>query len=133
STSRGVAHQCCLLQIERLDHSCEIIGIAVHVVSRRSLAGSAVPTSVMRNDTEAFLHQKKHLTVPSIGAKRPSMGERYDWAFTPVFVVDCRAVFHCNRTHVSFLLKFVRAELRLVCRFNWPAPTRERLFPSQRT
>src|SRR5262245_4010445 len=44
-------------------------------------------SAIMRNYAEAVLREEKHLAVPSVGAQRPAVRERYDWAFTPVLVV----------------------------------------------
>eukprot|EP01042_Synura_sphagnicola_P011405 gene11405-14576_t len=39
------------------------------------LAGTAMATAVMGNDTEAFLQEEQHLVIPVIGAERPAMVE----------------------------------------------------------
>src|SRR5215203_1033062 len=64
----GVAHEYGILEIERLNHSCKIVGIAVHVIPRRGLARPAMTTAVVRDHAEAILREEKHLTVPSVGA-----------------------------------------------------------------
>jgi hypothetical protein len=84
----GVAHEHGVLKIERLDYGCKIVGIAVHVIPRRGLARPAMATTVVRDRAEAVLHEEKHLAVPSVGAQRPTVRERYDRAFAPVLVVD---------------------------------------------
>jgi hypothetical protein len=69
----GVAHQRGPLEIERLDHGCEIVGVGVHFVSGGGLAGAAVTPPVMRDRAEAVLREKEHLPVPCVGAQRPAM------------------------------------------------------------
>jgi hypothetical protein len=71
-------------------------------------------TPVMCNYAEAVLREEKHLAVPSVGAQRPAMGERYDRAFAPVFVVDFRTVFCCDPAHKIFPLIVVSATIRLL-------------------
>jgi hypothetical protein len=66
-------------------------------------------TPVMRNHAEAVMRQEKHLAVPSVRAQWPAVRERYDGAFAPVFVVDRRTIFHCNRAHVIFSLSLFAA------------------------
>src|SRR5262249_5782300 len=82
------------------DHGCQIVGIPVHVISRPSLAGSTMSTTVVRHNSEAVLCEKEHLTVPHVGVQRPSVREGYDWTRAPVFVVDRRAIFHRDGAHV---------------------------------
>ena len=97
AASGGVAHQRGVLEIERLDHGRKIVGIAVHVVPGRGLAGPAMATTVVCDHAEAVLREEKHLAVPSVGAQRPAVRERYDRAFAPVLVVDFRAVLGGDR------------------------------------
>ena len=88
----GVAYEHGVLEIECLDHGCEIVSIAIHVIPRRGLARPAMSTTVVCDHAEAVLHEEKQLAVPSVGAQRPTMRERYDRAFAPVLVVDFGAV-----------------------------------------
>ena len=88
----GVANERGVLEIECLDHGGKIVGIAVHVIPRRGLARPAVSATVVCDHAEAVLREEKHLAVPSVGAQRPTVRERYDRAFAPVLVVDFGAV-----------------------------------------
>ena len=99
STGRVADHDD-VLEIQGLDHGCEVVGISVHVVRGRSLAGSAVAAAIVCDDSEAMLCEKQHLAVPGIGAQRPSVREGDDRALAPVLVIDRRAVLHCDRAHV---------------------------------
>jgi hypothetical protein len=63
-----MSYQRHILEIECLDYGCQIVSIAVHVIPRRGLARSAMPTSVVRDHTEAVLQEEKHLAIPSVGA-----------------------------------------------------------------
>src|SRR6185437_3651993 len=62
-------------------------------------------STIMRNRSETVLGEKQHLSVPCIGIQRPSMRKRDDRTFAPVFVIDCRAIFHRNRAHLNFSFK----------------------------
>src|SRR5262245_50113643 len=57
--------------------------------------------TIVRDDAEAVLREEKHLAVPSIGAQRPAVRERYDRAFAPLLVVDLGAILGFNCAHVS--------------------------------
>src|SRR5262249_25304365 len=99
SASGGMADQRGVLEIERLDDGCKIVGIAVHVVSESSLARPAMATPVKRDDAEAVLLEEQHLAVPSVGAERPAVRESDYRAFAPVLVIDLRTVFRRDRAH----------------------------------
>ena len=88
SASGGVAHQRGVREIERLDDGRKIVGIAVHVVSGRGLAGPAMATPVVRHYAEAVLREEKHLAIPSVRAQRPAVRECYDRAHAPLLAVD---------------------------------------------
>ncbi len=88
-----------LLEIERLDHGGKIVGITVHIVSRRRLTRPAMAATVMGDHAEAVLREEQHLAVPGVGVERPAMREGYDRAFAPVLVVDLRPVFRRNCCH----------------------------------
>src|SRR5262245_33023265 len=87
-------------EIHSLDHRGEVIGISIHVVPGRRLAGPAMATTIVSDDAEAMLREKQHLAVPGVGAQRPSMRERDHRTVAPVFVIDRRAVLHCDHAHV---------------------------------
>jgi hypothetical protein len=99
STPGGVAHQRGVLEIQRLDDGCKIVGIAVHVVSGRGLTRPAMAATVVRNHAEAVLREEQQLAVPSVGVQRPAVRERYDRAFSPVLVVDLGAVLRRDHAH----------------------------------
>src|SRR5262249_18340189 len=129
--TRGVSYKSHIRESERLDESCQIVGVPIHVVPRPSLARAAVATPVVGDHTKAILGEEKKLAVPCIGTQRPPMRKRYDRAFAPVFVVDCRAILHSNCAHVNFLLESCDSGTLAVV-FIWQAPAPERLFPSQK-
>jgi hypothetical protein len=97
AATSGVAYEHGVLEIECLDHGCEIVSIAIHVIPRRGLARPAMSTTVVCDHPEAVLREEKHLAVPSVGAQRPTMRECYDGAFAPVLVVDFGAVLGGGR------------------------------------
>jgi hypothetical protein len=47
ASASGVTHQSDILEIERLDDSCQIIGVPIHVVPRPGLTRAAMATAVM--------------------------------------------------------------------------------------
>lgn len=53
-------------EIERLDHGREIVGVSVHVVPGRRLAGPAMTATIVSDDSEAALREKQHLAIPGI-------------------------------------------------------------------
>ena len=65
SAAGGVAHVDRVLEVELFSEGREIVGIRVHIVSVPSLAGTAVPSPVMRNDSIATLAEEQHLSDPS--------------------------------------------------------------------
>src|SRR5260370_28135503 len=67
-------------------------------------------TSVVRNHAEAVLREEKHLAVPSVGAQRPAVRERYGRALAPVLVVDFGAVLGGDRAHCPRSFARVRGE-----------------------
>jgi hypothetical protein len=116
AAARGVAHKYGILEIECLNHGRKIVGIAVHVIPRRGLARPAMATTIVRNHAEPVLGKEKHLTVPGVGAQRPTVRERYDRAFAPVLVVNFGSVLGGNRacTHGMNFSIIVKLDLRIV-------------------
>jgi hypothetical protein len=100
----GVSYKSHIIETERLNDSCQIVGVSIHVVPGRRLARAAVATPVVGDHAKAILGEEKQLAVPRIGTQRPSVRKRYDRALAPVFVVDCRAILHSDRVHLNFLL-----------------------------
>ena len=72
-TSGRVTHQCYIFEFERLDDRRKIVSIAIHIVSRRSLAGPTMSAPVMRDDAETVLREEKHLAVPGVGVQGPAV------------------------------------------------------------
>ncbi|HKH87109.1 MAG TPA: hypothetical protein VKA40_11225 [Nitrososphaera sp.] len=74
-------------------------------------------TTVVRDHAEPILREEKHLTVPSVGAQRPTVRERYDRAFAPILVVDFGAVLGGGdraRTHSMNFSISVKVDLPIV-------------------
>jgi hypothetical protein len=95
----GVTHQRGVLEVKRLDHGCEIVGIAVHVVRGGGLARTAVPAPVVRDHPETLLRKEEHLAVPGVRVQRPAVRKRYSWTRAPILVVDFRTVLGGDKTH----------------------------------
>ena len=77
SAASRVPHHRDVIEIQGLDHGCQIVGIPVHVVSGPSLAGSAMAATIMCDDPETLLREEQHLAVPHIGVQRPSVREAH--------------------------------------------------------
>jgi hypothetical protein len=76
-----------------------------------------MPAPVNRNAAIPVLDKIEHLTVPSVGVQWPTVRKGYDWALSPVLVVNRRAIFHGDCAH-SFLLNRISA--KPTARFNSP-------------
>jgi hypothetical protein len=93
-----------LLEIKFLDDGCQVVGIAIHIVSAPGLAGPAVSTAIVRDHAKTIPRKEQQLPVPRIGIQRPSVGKSYGRPFSPVFVVDGRPILHADCAHVFLLL-----------------------------
>src|ERR1700682_3178284 len=89
----------CVLQVELFSQSREIVGIGVDLVTIPGLRGTAVTAPVVRNDPIALLAEVQHLSVPLVRSERPAVTEHDGLAFSPVLVVNVRAVFCRDRRH----------------------------------
>src|SRR5262249_45404368 len=87
------------VKIERLHESGEIVCVSVHIIAGRRLGRSSMTAAIMRDATVAMLHQEKHLRVPRVGAKRPSVREGYNWPPTPILVVYLGIIFRLDCRH----------------------------------
>jgi hypothetical protein len=61
-----MAHQCDFVEIQHLNDRRQIVGVSIHVVPGRGLAGPPMAPPIVRKHTEPVLREKKHLAVPSI-------------------------------------------------------------------
>lgn len=86
-------------QVEGVDDGREVVGVAVHVVAGRRLAGPTVSSSVVRDDAEALLREEQQLPVPGVGVQRPAVRERHYRALAPILVVDLRTVLGGDGAH----------------------------------
>src|SRR5271163_1428142 len=59
----------------------------------------------MRNDAITIGEEEQHLCVPVVRRQRPTVvkRDRLGVLRTPIFVVNLRAVFQCDRSHVPLL------------------------------
>ena len=60
-----------------------------------------MPTAIMSDHPVAALEEEHHLCIPVVRRQRPTVMEKERLACSPILEVDLRAVFHCNRSHVS--------------------------------
>src|SRR5438034_9362136 len=96
-----------------LDHSGNVGGVVIHVVTVAHLRRAAMAAPVMCNDAIAFVEEIEHLRIPIVGAKRPPMVEddRLGVFRSPVLVMDFRAVCGFERGHGSVLSRMSPFEL----------------------
>src|SRR5262245_34720677 len=105
AATRGVAHERGVSQIEGFDYGPEVVGITVHVVVGRSLAGAAMAPAIERDAAVAVMHEEQHLTVPRVGIERPAVRKCDDRTSAPILVVDFGAVFGGDCRHCAFLFR----------------------------
>src|SRR5258706_8962349 len=79
--------------------SRKVVGIVIHVMAVAGLARAAVAATGMGDDSIAVIEEEQHLRVPVIGRQRPAMAEYDRLTFSPVLVIDLRAVFCCDHRH----------------------------------
>src|SRR5580704_13515918 len=80
----------------------------IHVMAAIGLRGTAMSAPVVGYHAIVVIEEEQHLSVPIIGRQRPTVAEYNRLPFTPVLVVDLRAVFRRDRSHGMFsFLTFV--------------------------
>jgi hypothetical protein len=81
-------------KVEMFDHSSDVGGVMIHVVTIADLSRTTMAAPVMGNDTIPLTHKIEHLSVPVIGTQWPSMVEddRLGILGSPVLVKDLDAV-----------------------------------------
>jgi len=99
-----------VFEIEMFGQRREIISIMIHVMTACCLSGATVPAAIMRDNAEAFAEKEKHLRIPIVRRKRPTMTKHNRLAAAPVFVkdVDVCSVFLSDRDvwHARFPFGF---------------------------
>jgi hypothetical protein len=65
-----MADQDGVMQVERVEECCQIVGVVVHVVALPGLAGPPMAASVMGNGAIALGGHIEHLVVPEASALR---------------------------------------------------------------
>ena len=88
----GVADQHGIMQIERLDERCQVVGVVVHVVAVPGLAGAPTAAPVMGDGAIAMGGHDDQLVVPGVGIERPAVAEDDGLPRAPVLVKDLGAV-----------------------------------------
>lgn len=73
AAARRVAHVHRALHAQVFYHRGDVIGVVVHVVPFRHLAGAAVAAAIVRNHAEPFVHEEQHLGIPVIAGQRPAV------------------------------------------------------------
>ena len=102
TTAGREADQNRVFQIERLDHSGEVVRVGVHLVSVPRLVGSAVTASVVGDATITVRRQEKHLALPTVRIERPAVTELHGLSRAPILVVNLRAILRLQCAHASF-------------------------------
>src|SRR5271167_2454442 len=99
STAGGMADVDRVLKIKLFCQRSQVVGVGVHLIAIPGLSGTAVPAPIVRDNPKALLSEKQHLSVPVVRGKRPAVAEHDGLAFSPVLVVNLRAVFHGDGWH----------------------------------
>ncbi|KAG0750989.1 hypothetical protein G6F24_014745 [Rhizopus arrhizus] len=86
-----MADQDRVLQVQRVDHRGQVVGVGIHVVAVPGLAGAAVAAAVVRNHAIAALPHEQHLRVPGIGGQRPAVGEHDRLSAAPLLIAGSLA------------------------------------------
>ncbi len=102
-----------IFQVEMRDHRREIVGVMVHVVAIRNLAGAAMPAPVMSNHAIALAQEEQHLGVPVIRGQWPAMTEYDRLPLAPILVEDFDAVLCGDRRHCDVSLALNRSGTRV--------------------
>src|SRR6476660_7681409 len=89
-----------VLEIKMLGQRSEIIGIMVHVMAADGLSGTAVPATIMGDDTKSILEKEHHLSVPIVRSKRPTVAKHDRLARTPILVKNLDVVLGLYEVHV---------------------------------
>lgn len=82
-----------------LDEGRQVVGVGVHLVALRGLAGTTVAAAVVSDTAIAIGGQEKHLRFPAIGREGPAVAENNRLSSTSVFVIDIGAVFGGDHAH----------------------------------
>src|SRR6266487_4369407 len=104
AAASGMANVHGVLQIKMRGQSRKVVGIVIHVMAIARLGGPAVASSVMGDDAIAVFEEEQHLRVPVIGRERPAMTEDDGLSFAPIFIINLRSIFGCDRVHIFALL-----------------------------
>ena len=64
ASAGGVADECYVIEIERLNDRRQIVSVSVHIVPGPSLGRPAMAATIMRDHAESILGKEKHLAVP---------------------------------------------------------------------
>src|SRR5690606_7101794 len=110
ASTRRVADEHDIVQVELLDERGEVIGECVHVVAVPRLVGAAVAAPVVGDASVAAGCEEEHLFVPGIRVQRPAVAEDHRLAGAPILVVDVCAILRTYRAH------------RVALPFRWWAP-----------
>src|SRR5579875_2001213 len=63
-----------------------------------------MPAAIMSDNAITMMTKEKHLRVPGIGAKRPSVREQDCLARSPILVINLCAIFRSDEAHLIFSL-----------------------------
>src|SRR5258707_13443659 len=91
----------CVLQIQLFSQRRQIVGVSIHFIAVPRLVGAPMPPPVMRDHAIAPLAEEEHLPVPVVRGKWPTVRENDRLTRSPIFVINLRAIFCCDRCHTS--------------------------------
>src|SRR4029077_1340838 len=91
-----------ILQVEMIGDGLQVVGVVVHVVSVAGLGRATMSPAISRDHAIAFAEKEKHLRVPIVRRKRPTMAENDRLSAAPVFIIDLYSVLSGNRVSFPF-------------------------------
>src|SRR5256885_10522571 len=66
----------------------EIVSVMIHVMTAAGLGGTSMPATIVRDDAKAFPDKEKHLRIPVVRRKRPTVAEDDRLSAPPVLIID---------------------------------------------
>ncbi|MEI9894641.1 MAG: hypothetical protein WDN28_12325 [Chthoniobacter sp.] len=99
-----MAHQHCVLEVERFHHLGEIVGIGIHVIAMPRLAGAAMTSAIVSDTAIALARQEEHLIFERVAVQRIRMVENDGLPFSPIFEIKFGAVFGGDGVHIDCFL-----------------------------
>src|SRR4029453_7098473 len=92
-------------KVELFDHSGEILGECVVIVSLPGVARASMAASVVSDTAQSLAGQVDHLVLPHVGVERPTVDEEDRLAFAPVLIEQARAITRGDKLRPSIICR----------------------------